>query len=216
MLSVLRKESAHLEVAYDSFITASGSSASPRKVGFGLLVVLIAVTAELEMKPPFPIGAHFPGLLIHLESVKSEDVVRAWSVWLQLVTETKIMLDYLHGNLGKALECAKTPQLVESMIAALGQSPDIRPIDLRKLSKVTSANRAVLCEAADNFHRTIQRVRDIVYESITVLYSLYNSLDLQRKLQAVSLKARQSGLIDPESIVRELGGDVRELLTLCN
>lgn len=217
LISYMRKESAHLEVAYDTFITASGTNAYPdaQKVGLGLLAVLIAVQEELKLVPPLALGPHFPGLLVDAARLRTAEVARAWGVWVKLAAETRITLDYLQTNLSKALECAASPLLIKQLISQLGQSPDIRLIDIRKLEKVTAANSVILLEAAENFHRTIQRIRDIASSSISVISALAGTLDLQRRLHALSVKADKEGWRDPAAIVRELNEELLDMLDLC-
>lgn len=218
LISLMRKESAHLEVAYDTFITASGTGAYPaaQKVGIGLLAVLVSVIEELQMVPPLPLGPHFPGLLVDVGRIKTKEVARAWETWVKLSTETRISLDYLQTNLSKALECAATPKLIQDLISQLSSSPDIRLIDIRKLEKVTAANSVILLEAAENFHRAIQRIRDICESAISVFSALTGSLDLQRRLQAMSVKAGKEGWKDPGEIVREMKEELMAVMEICN
>lgn len=217
LVSLMRKESAHLEVAYDTFITVSGTFAHPaaQKVGLGLVAVLVAVLEELKLTPPLALGTHFPGLLVDEDRLKTAEVARAWGVWVKLAAETRITLDYLQANLLRALDCASSPNKIKEMISQLGQSPDIRLIDIRKLEKITASNSAILLEAAENFHRTIQRIRDIACSSIAVLTALAGALDLQRRLQALSVRAERAGWRDPAEIVREMKEELLDFLDLC-
>ena len=212
-MTVLRKESCHLDVAYDTFLTATYPlPPDPYSISFGLLSLLVTVIHDQKLRPPLPLGKHLPGLVVDPRAVRTVEVSRAWGVWLNLSTEIRISLGYLFENLEKVIECAKTPTQIESIISELGASPDIRLIDLRKLQRVSEINKPLLLEAADSLHRTIGKVKEVAFQTTSVLSSLGESKDLQKQLCEISLKAGQRGLKDPGDVAKEMSEDLQRLL----
>lgn len=205
----LTRESGPLIVALDTFLTVIGSPAPPYPLSCGLFALFIPLIHDLQLQSPLPLQDSFPGLTVLNYKITSIALLRAWEVWVRLSKEIGFALDYLTASLPRVIDSGFIPFRIDREIAGLSINPDIRPIDLRKLRKVTESNSRFLFLSCEELHKTVARVRSAALETIEVVEALKRDTALQTEVVALG----RAGDTDPGEVWRQKEPAIRSLVT---
>lgn len=199
-ISQLNRQGGPMVVAIDTFVTVTGGSKYSASTAHGLVATLIVTLAELPQESQLVLMNQYPGLIVDIDRLAHIESLRAWELWRNLSYELLKAIADLDSYLSHALRCAEIPDSISKALTRLSHDSEIRVIDLRKLNIILEANRPVLLEAADSFHRSIEKVVQIVEESLAVLEGLRVE-EMRRALLELCNEAALARIYDPQRIM---------------